>query len=581
MSDRIEELLHQPPPDLPGGLPPLELGDAAARVRGRVRIGAAASSRPAAVAALVVGLLIIAVAAVLLMNSPGMRVGSGASPTASPSATRTPSVMTASVLLDTRHLDTVTISDASGLLVGARAATEAEVRTRPDGGGNPSDVSAFNPGGNPTTEVRLVWVGWICDVTERLEIAPGAASMTVFEGPWEHPGCDAVGVGRGLVLTFARPIDASAVAVKLIPTVANWDGAAGLAVGVPLGSAGFQVVTVTDQSSGIEVVRAATAADWIPAPPSSETAEVTVDNVAGLRAPTDLRLVWYGTACDRTARVVIGPDVGSITVEEGPRGPCDPAMVRRAIVFSLSRPVNPTAVKLTLVRYQVPTDAEDRLDEVQVRVDAVWDELRAEGIWVTCTGIDPAAQQVVVCVRDAAPDAEARLRALFGPLIVVRNEPSSVPPAAPTPLPSGVTQLALNSQWRLLGDTEKAGQPGVAVATTPAAYQAIWQRAFGNEQGPAIDFQREIVVAFGDLVNAGCPQDTMTGLEFDAIKRLLYGTFVAPPQASCGDVGGTHTLVVAVARSALPAGDITIRLRRDFVLCDTCGREAEEVVVTL
>lgn len=78
------------------------------------------------------------------------------------------------------------------------------------------NIFAFNPTGKSSSdEVRLVWVGTICDLTAELQIAPNVTSMAVTEGP--RGSCDAMGVGRGVVLSFARQVDAASIAPDLVP----------------------------------------------------------------------------------------------------------------------------------------------------------------------------------------------------------------------------------------------------------------------------------------------------------------------------------------------------------------------------
>lgn len=87
------------------------------------------------------------------------------------------------VRLDPTHTLALTIVDQSALLLGARWATEAE-QAPPDPMLAAKSIFAFNPTSNSASdEVRLVWVGTICDRTAELQIGPDVTSMTVTEGP--------------------------------------------------------------------------------------------------------------------------------------------------------------------------------------------------------------------------------------------------------------------------------------------------------------------------------------------------------------------------------------------------------------
>ncbi len=118
---------------------------------------------------------------------------------------------TVEVPLDASHSVTVAISNDSGLPMLARVATGSELadRSRPEG-----DTVAWNPSGRAGPEVRLAWVGTICDRTAQVIIAPGARAITIVEGP--RPLCDAAAVGRGLVLTFGQPIEARSIFVTVV-----------------------------------------------------------------------------------------------------------------------------------------------------------------------------------------------------------------------------------------------------------------------------------------------------------------------------------------------------------------------------
>lgn len=103
--------------------------------------------------------------------------------------------------------------DDSRRLVEARGATAAE-QALPTIGAPEVDPRLAPIPGDPSSVV-LVWTGLICDTTARLRIDKALATIEVEGGPVEP--CDAMGVGRGVVLRFDGPIDPAAIATSLVP----------------------------------------------------------------------------------------------------------------------------------------------------------------------------------------------------------------------------------------------------------------------------------------------------------------------------------------------------------------------------
>jgi hypothetical protein len=94
-----------------------------------------------------------------------------------------------------------------GVLSGWRAATEADLGAV--AWGEP-DITL---GGLTERELVLAWGGTVCDVAATLAVAP--RRLVVSPAPRE--GCDAMWLGRGVVLTFAEPVDPASIAVMLDP----------------------------------------------------------------------------------------------------------------------------------------------------------------------------------------------------------------------------------------------------------------------------------------------------------------------------------------------------------------------------
>ena len=70
-------------------------------------------------------------------------------------------------------------------------------------------------------ELVLGWIGTVCDVKATLTVA----QERLVVSPVPREGCDLVAVGRGVVLTFAKPADPALVAVVLEHTVLLPEGA--------------------------------------------------------------------------------------------------------------------------------------------------------------------------------------------------------------------------------------------------------------------------------------------------------------------------------------------------------------------
>jgi hypothetical protein len=171
--------------------------------------------RPALV--LVVLGLLLGVAGALVVGSRGDRVPSPgpSTPPASPapSASAAPS---APALFHVAFIDevgsgaTIDIADASGKLVGARAAGLDEREPNP-GAPSSGDVTVKN------VDAATLWISWVaggCPDADTLDIDATGRTMTIRQPPF--CGGDTLGVGRQLVLTFSGPIAAADVTARLV-----------------------------------------------------------------------------------------------------------------------------------------------------------------------------------------------------------------------------------------------------------------------------------------------------------------------------------------------------------------------------
>jgi hypothetical protein len=129
-----------------------------------------------------------------------------------PSASAPPSASSLHVVLkdDANSGATVDVVDESGTLVGARAAGLAE-RAPDPAAPSSGDVTVQNV---DATTLWIAWTGGACPDAHVLTIDPTGRSISISQPPF--CGGDTLGVGRQLVLTFARPVAAADVTATLV-----------------------------------------------------------------------------------------------------------------------------------------------------------------------------------------------------------------------------------------------------------------------------------------------------------------------------------------------------------------------------
>jgi hypothetical protein len=100
----------------------------------------------------------------------------------------------------------VTIVGVPGIVTAWRAATDRDLKAVPWDGD--ADIAL---GRLSDRELVLGWIGTVCDLKATLTIIPGRLVVT----PAPRQGCDAMALGRGVVLTYAGPPDLNAITVEL------------------------------------------------------------------------------------------------------------------------------------------------------------------------------------------------------------------------------------------------------------------------------------------------------------------------------------------------------------------------------
>jgi hypothetical protein len=122
------------------------------------------------------------------------------SPTPEVSAEASPTVIGVTRVAGSRPPMTVTLLGDPEVLTTIRAATELELTKASGFGPNDLTAAALNE-----HSLVVAWLGTVCDVSASLTVEP--ASIVLAEDP--RRGCDAMGVGKGVVVRFADPVDAT------------------------------------------------------------------------------------------------------------------------------------------------------------------------------------------------------------------------------------------------------------------------------------------------------------------------------------------------------------------------------------
>lgn len=104
----------------------------------------------------------------------------------------------------------VTIVGEPGIVVAWRAASDRDLDAI--AWGADTDIAL---GRLSERDLVLGWIGTVCDVKATLAIGPGRLFVT----PMPRQGCDAMAVGRGMVLTFAKPAKPEEISVELAERV--------------------------------------------------------------------------------------------------------------------------------------------------------------------------------------------------------------------------------------------------------------------------------------------------------------------------------------------------------------------------
>lgn len=168
-----------------------------------------------------------------------------------------------------------------------------------------------------------------------------------------------------------------------------------------------------------------------------------------------------------------------------------------------------------------------------------------------------------------------------------QSAPATSPRITPHPVATGSPRAGHGvvpfDRWVLLWDGVARAEAGtIAVSTSERDFERRWVDARVPIAPPVVDFADAIVIFFHPIVPGDCLELSLLGLGLDHDERLVYGIYQQPaPARDCSDVAMNHTFILAVERSALPRGTVTVRNALEYQVCRDCGRELEETQVDL
>ncbi len=200
----------------------------------------------------------------------------------------------------------------------------------------------------------------------------------------------------------------------------------------------------------------------------------------------------------------------------------------------------------------VAIEVEHTSEELAGLQDRVGAALEPHG-WGVSTGSANAKHIVTVHLGVLS---EERLAALDE----FRGEPICVEGADPSEAAADGPQPQDGDGWRLLGEDLVGSAYRTGVATNVDQYADLWSLSGLTTSPPEVDFETEIVVWFGAVYGSSCPI-RLDDVVIDTERALVHGDFVVPGDPSiCTGDARPHSYVVAIDRSALPAGPFSIQL---------------------
>lgn len=160
------------------------------------------------------------------------------------------------------------------------------------------------------------------------------------------------------------------------------------------------------------------------------------------------------------------------------------------------------------------------------------------------------------------------------------DSPTTIP--SPSASENAATAAPLpGTSWTLVADEPGGGDPAtIETATTRTDFQRAWRRIIGTKPPPSFGVD-EFAVFFHKGMPWSCTTIRLSALEFEPAEHVLYGVWTRPRDCS-SEIGSVRTVVVTVKRSAVPSGELRIRISRelDYPCGAACGFD-EETSITL
>jgi hypothetical protein len=122
----------------------------------------------------------------------------------------------------------------------------------------------------------------------------------------------------------------------------------------------------------------------------------------------------------------------------------------------------------------------------------------------------------------------------------------------------------------------------VAVVDNSTDYLAGWQRTDRSAPPPDVDFASDVAIYLGMAGSSSCPE-TFAHLVVDEEAGHVYGEWnstVIREGMGCTDDLAAQGILLAVARTALPAGQFRLTLR-EALMCPDCPDHPDQAVVSL
>jgi hypothetical protein len=205
----------------------------------------------------------------------------------------------------------------------------------------------------------------------------------------------------------------------------------------------------------------------------------------------------------------------------------------------------------TRVRHVAHTKAE--LIALMVSLDL--ESMMAEGIEPLSAAFDTERNVVHLEIKSDDPTLELRLELAHAGMLEVTV----------FPLPGEWSHVTAGEGWRLLATGEASPEEAYVVraATDSLEWAEMWETLQLGGEAPAVDFDSEVVVSFGEGIGSGCPEVRLDSVEItDGVVHSRTSDPLAPRDCEL-DLRGAAVFVVALKREALPAKGFTLRLRSD------------------